>query len=1280
MARPQSRVENRPTEHASGSPSRKLATGLNLIAEAESRISAQARIGTAAFALGRTRAGQVATIMQGDPGAGASPIPGDLPLVQHTVLSPSTQSTAPIVLLSGTHQEAVDHTLLAHLVAERMACRVDSALPESTAQGLGLAALPEPSALDRARAALAGSLSPSESDPASNLLACFRAAAEGLGREPAPNVSTSVTGASVVIATAGWYSGIAREIAQRSQGRIAHLALRLLRPFPVTEAGELLAGAKVVLVAAPGESALHFEACCGLEEAVRGETTVRRVRLTPEADLAECLQAFVAAYPSDLWADLQDGDETADAVGRRVALVPSGQGAAGILLDVGARLADAFPGVLQADLQRCDSTLAVLGMGCEAASRPEPEIDVLAILDDRFAPAERAVRRVKEDGSVLIVGRTDSPADAWWRLSEKTREALDERRPRLLHLNLGEAEAEADGQTLAATLAELARSGSAAGATGFDPSGFSESGETIIVSGPAGQPRGDSEGVSAPEVLIEQVRRFHVTGRLPAGQELPNRDIPLRTVAASAAVAPFHESFPFFLPAAAEAEPEPLYGILQRWLAQGVEAPVMARLLPELARLVDDSARASAAGSPLDQAANQALTRLAVLADLSDAGRRGLLEEARSLRAHLSHAGRVVGFRSESWFQLYRWSIGKERHPRIQEFRTEATLLINRLEALLRADQGLRPESRSAAVMASGLGSTGSGLIDLERLSGVVPERRGPRRLSQERLQRIGGVLEVLRRFVEEPVQAGDLHVVAAPGLNLDDADAPVLRSDHPFEAARGVFDGLATRALEVVRALRMGRLEVDDEYVAEIHDEMVSDLTWEALSAEELPLIPTVLVLESGRRLSEATLAEFHRLIETGWPVHVGITVSESLVSGAELPRSLAGVLPDPGYLGLAQREAFVLQSSLARPDHLLEGFRQMCRVPGPAVCVLSFPEQEGSASWLWERCQSALLSRSTPLYVYDPWAGESWAERFSLEGNPSLSETLLVVGPEELGTQDASPPVEEALTFAHVLAQDPRFREQFWVIPSTAWSDGQKSAGDFLRDFAQPSLGVVPFIWVVDERGASQRAVVTREVLSACRDRVRSWRILQELAGVRNVYVERAVEQVREETRRQALAELEKIRLEARREGAEDAIGKLVEVLSNADSLSRELRTRPAAMEVAAVEDEPQPVQVARIEAVPGPEEAGEAEEEEEAFGEEAYIDSFLCTSCNECINLNPRMFSYNADRQALIADPSAGTYAELVKAAEACPARCIHPGAPQAGDATATAEVVERGKAFR
>jgi pyruvate-ferredoxin/flavodoxin oxidoreductase len=40
---------------------------------------------------------------------------------------------------------------------------------------------------------------------------------------------------------------------------------------------------------------------------------------------------------------------------------------------------------------------------------------------------------------------------------------------------------------------------------------------------------------------------------------------------------------------------------------------------------------------------------------------------------------------------------------------------------------------------------------------------------------------------------------------------------------------------------------------------------------------------------------------------------------------------------------------------------------------------------------------------------------------------------------------------------------------------------------------------------------------------------------------------------------------------------------------------------------------------------------------------------------------MFAYNENKQAYIKDPRAGTFKNLVQAAERCTARIIHPGTP-------------------
>jgi pyruvate-ferredoxin/flavodoxin oxidoreductase len=99
----------------------------------------------------------------------------------------------------------------------------------------------------------------------------------------------------------------------------------------------------------------------------------------------------------------------------------------------------------------------------------------------------------------------------------------------------------------------------------------------------------------------------------------------------------------------------------------------------------------------------------------------------------------------------------------------------------------------------------------------------------------------------------------------------------------------------------------------------------------------------------------------------------------------------------------------------------------------------------------------------------------------------------------------------------------------------------------------------------------------------------------------------------------------------------------------------------------------------AVEAPAPAAAVEEEDEFMGNEPYIDTIRCTSCDDCLKVNPKMFVYNDDQQAEIGDPRAGTFKQLVQAAEACPAECIHPGDPMNPKEKGLDKLIKRAEPF-
>jgi pyruvate-ferredoxin/flavodoxin oxidoreductase len=77
--------------------------------------------------------------------------------------------------------------------------------------------------------------------------------------------------------------------------------------------------------------------------------------------------------------------------------------------------------------------------------------------------------------------------------------------------------------------------------------------------------------------------------------------------------------------------------------------------------------------------------------------------------------------------------------------------------------------------------------------------------------------------------------------------------------------------------------------------------------------------------------------------------------------------------------------------------------------------------------------------------------------------------------------------------------------------------------------------------------------------------------------------------------------------------------------------------------------------------------------------WIDTDQCTTCDECININKKIFVYNDKKKAVIKDPKGGPYKDIVKAAEKCTAQVIHPGLPADRSPKDIDKWIKRGEKF-
>jgi ferredoxin len=188
------------------------------------------------------------------------------------------------------------------------------------------------------------------------------------------------------------------------------------------------------------------------------------------------------------------------------------------------------------------------------------------------------------------------------------------------------------------------------------------------------------------------------------------------------------------------------------------------------------------------------------------------------------------------------------------------------------------------------------------------------------------------------------------------------------------------------------------------------------------------------------------------------------------------------------------------------------------------------------------------------------------------------------------------------------------------------------------------VPYLLAVDGKDVLQRLVIDDKLVQAARRCLENWHRLQEFGGVHSSHAQRLL------ARERAAWEEEK--------------RKEIEALRAAQPADAEPEAAGAAAAPAAA-------------AAPVAEAAAEVEPERSP--DEAYIETIRCSSCNECTNINDKMFAYNENKQAYIKDIKAGTYRQMVEAAESCQLSIIHPGKPIDPKEPGLEELIERAKPF-
>jgi pyruvate-ferredoxin/flavodoxin oxidoreductase len=347
---------------------------------------------------------------------------------------------------------------------------------------------------------------------------------------------------------------------------------------------------------------------------------------------------------------------------------------------------------------------------------------------------------------------------------------------------------------------------------------------------------------------------------------------------------------------------------------------------------------------------------------------------------------------------------------------------------------------------------------------------------------------------------------------------APVVidMSGDATQLAAGLVEGHLEETLALVRLLRLARLEIEQPDGIDWEREAVERLRWTDLSDEETELCPPMLLIGSDEMLAGRGLSQLIRLLNSDLPVKVLVLHSLDFGAGGHRAGSSdLATVNNPrsslSLLALAQRNAFVAQTSIADPQHLGDSVTQALSYAGPALINVYAPSptRHGFASeHALQQAMSAVSCRVMPLFRYDPRVAGVFGARLSLAGNPNVSELL---------AQDADD--DRPLTPVDWAVRQQRFETGFTPLPADA------VAPTALHEWLQlePANRARKTAYVTVGSGEEeQRRAIAPAMLEMAEQCLQVWQTLQEVAGIVTPFTERLEEEIRAEVAAEHAADL--------------------------------------------------------------------------------------------------------------------------------------------------------------
>lgn len=680
-----------------------------------------------------------------------------------------------------------------------------------------------------------------------------------------------------------------------------------------------------------------------------------------------------------------------------------------------------------------------------------------------------------------------------------------------------------------------------------------------------------------------------------------------------------------------------LSGVIDSALAAVAQASDGERIRKHVLRLEQEIRVLAGGGASFSALWDKAAARLAKGADQS------FDDSVRRTRAAIKVDGEVADCDAHLPARLLQHSWTAVQKQKAEAFRKNLDRLVLKLSDILKADYERSEAGRSAKHLKAAVGDGFGDAFDFDAMSRILSKALPKDAFPESRRKRIRELLEVLsvQQFFPAPAAAAKKAVSVKPYSFQFDSCADALAA----------FRERMPKLIELARAIAIAELEIDGQYSESKHDALFEQFGANGLDPQDLAPFPDYLVCVNAGKLQALEHAQLMEILSSSLPIKVLLQIDDILEEPTKGERSLtAGMRARQiANMAIGLNEVYVLQSASSNLFRFRERLLRGLTYRGPALfSVFSGASAKTSDLPPYLVAAAAMESRAFPAFTYDPSAGPNWASRFFLAANSQVDLDWPIQGFAYEDEEHQRVSEDLAFTLVDFVASDRRYAKHLARVPRAKWNGSMIPVDESLSRERKGLPDKVPSLLMVDADNVLQRVIVDERLIREARRCREMWHSLQELGGVHNSHAEKLLARERK-------AWEERMQQEAEAFAA----------------------TAPAAAAPAAPATQAAPGAASAL-AAPAATSAS-AEEEPQRSPDEAYIETPRCSTCNECTTINNKMFAYDGNKQAYIADINAGTYAQLVEAAESCQVSIIHPGKPRNPKEPGLEELLKRAEPF-